>query len=194
LSEKPTRDIVNGAFMDKDATLIGKILQKDKHALYVFYKTYNPQLLRFVESRISNPKDAEEILQDTLFGFLEAARDFAGKSSIKTFLFSIANHKIIDFYRRKKIKHLVFSQVPQLETLISPLLSPEDELETNLLKKKINRVFNTLLPQYKTALLFKYMDDLSVSEIADKLAVSVKGAESILFRARRAFTKAFVSI
>lgn len=177
-----------------DNQLIAKILNRDKHALYLFYRTYTPQLSRHIASRVGSPADAEEILQDTLYAFLEAIRDFAGKSSIRTFLYSIAGHKIIDYYRRKKLKQLVFSQIPRLETLVSPLLSPEDELEKKLLKRKINRALDALLPRYRIALLSKYMDNLTVEEIAGKFAVSLKSAESILSRARRAFVKAFVSV
>jgi RNA polymerase sigma factor (sigma-70 family) len=176
-----------------DDQLIAKILNKDKHALYLFYRTYAPQLARFITVKVANPKDAEEILADTLYAFLESIRDFAGKSSIRTFLYSIAGHKIIDYYRRKKLKQLVFSQIPQLESLVSPFLTPEDELESDLLKRKINQALEALLPRYRTALLSKYMDNLSVAEIAEHFAVTLKSAESILFRARKAFVKAFIA-
>jgi RNA polymerase sigma-70 factor, ECF subfamily len=177
-----------------DTQLITKILHRDRSALHYFYSTYKPELLRHIENKVANPKDAEEILQDTLFAFLEAVRDFAGKSTIRTFLWSIAGHKIIDYYRRKKIKQVVFSQIPQLESLISPLISPEDEMEVKLLKNKINLALGKLLPKYRSALLFKYMDNLTVADIAEKFAVTGRGAESILSRARRAFVKAYISI
>jgi RNA polymerase sigma-70 factor, ECF subfamily len=177
-----------------DTQLIEKILLKDKRALYHFYRTYTPELSRLIAGKISNPHDADEVLSDTLYAFLEAIRDFAGKSSIRTFLFSIAGHKIIDYYRRKKIKQIMFSQVPRLEALVSPLLSPEDVFETESLKLKINSVFNGLMPKYRIALLAKYMDNLTVEEIAEKFTVTLKSAESILFRARKAFVKAFISI
>jgi RNA polymerase sigma-70 factor (ECF subfamily) len=177
-----------------DRELINQILNRDKHALHYFYVTYTPKLTIHIANRVENAKDAEEILQDTLYAFLEAIRDFAGKSSVRTFLFSIAGHKIIDYYRRKKLKQLVFSQIPQLELLVSPLLSPEDEMEVAMLKRKINRTLEAILPQYRTAILFKYMDNLPVVDIARRLSVTVKSAESILFRARKAFVKAFVSI
>ena len=98
----------------EDTKLIPKILARDRVALLVFYRRFTPKLSRFIRTKIGNPADAEEILQDTLYAFLEAIRDFEGKSNVQTFLFSICQHKIIDFYRRKKIKHAVFSQMPQI--------------------------------------------------------------------------------
>jgi RNA polymerase sigma factor (sigma-70 family) len=177
-----------------DQELIPKILARDRHALSAFYHRYTPRLRAYIRSKVTPVEDAEEILQDTLFGFLEAIRDFEGHASVRTFLFSICNHKIIDFYRRKKIGHLVFSRTPNLEALVSPILNPEDELDMNLMKEKIHRVLSYLLPNYRRLLTLKYIDDLSVSEIARQLAVSVKSAESQLFRARKAFVERFLSI
>lgn len=177
-----------------DQELVSKILARDRRALYAFYQAYTPKLARFIQSKVSVKEDGEEILQDTLFAFLEAVRDFHGKSSLATFLFSIASHKIIDFYRRRKLKQVVFSQAPQLEVIISPLLNPEEELDVTLLKEKIQKVLGKLLPRYRQILVFKYLDSLSVGEIAGKMAISFKSAESQLFRARRAFIELFISI
>lgn len=177
-----------------ESELVEKILQKDRQALSIFYKTFAPKLSRFISIRIANPKDAEELLQDTLFSFLEALRDYEHKSSLQTYLYSICHHKVIDYYRRKKLKHFVFSQIPQLETLISPLMTPEAEYDARALQEKITKTLNTILPKYKKVLLSKYADNLSVVDIARNFAVTVKSAESILFRARKAFVKAFVSI
>jgi RNA polymerase sigma-70 factor (ECF subfamily) len=175
----------------EEISLIAKILARDRQALYTFYRTYRPRLLRLIRSKVGDKNDCEEILQDTLFAFLEALRDFHGRSSLETFLFSICQYKIVDFYRRKKVKHLVFSRVPQLEALISPLFASEDELDAFILKEKIRSVFSRLLPRYRRVLVLKYSENLSVAEIAEKLAVTVKSAESQLFRARKAFVKVY---
>jgi RNA polymerase sigma factor (sigma-70 family) len=88
----------------------------------------------------------------------------------------------------------VFSRIPNLEFLVSPILNPEEELDARLLKEKIHRALARVLPQYRRLLTLKYIDNLSVTEIARQLAVSVKSAESQLFRARKAFVERFLSI
>jgi RNA polymerase sigma-70 factor, ECF subfamily len=178
----------------EDSELVAKILARDRHALAIFYRRYSPKLALFIKHKVNNVADGEEILQDTLFAFLEAIRDFHGASSIKTFLFSICHHKIIDYYRRRKLKQMVFSQMPNLEALVSPMLNPEQELDTTLLKEKIHMVLERILPHYRQLLVSKYVDNLSVSEVAGKFALSFKSAESQLFRARKAFVELFLSI
>jgi RNA polymerase sigma-70 factor (ECF subfamily) len=177
-----------------DPTLIAHMLDRDRHALAFFYRRYTPRLSAFIRQKIHNSSDAEEVLQDTLFAFLEAIRDFQGASSVQTFLFSICRHKIIDFYRRKKIKQIVFSQTPNLEALVSPVFNPEEELDSTLLKEKIHVVLAGILPRYRKLLTLKYIDNLTVAEIASRINSTLKGAESQLFRARKAFVESFLSI
>jgi RNA polymerase sigma-70 factor (ECF subfamily) len=177
-----------------DEMLINQILARDRHALSVFYRKFAPQLSACIHHKIANANDAEEVLQDTLYAFLEAIRDFQGASSVKTFLFSICRNKIIDYYRRKKLKQIVFSQTPNLEAIVSPILNPEEELDTELLKEKIQKVFRIILPHYRKLILLKYEEDLSIRQIAGRCAVSVRGAESQLSRARKAFVALFISI
>lgn len=174
--------------------MIAKILARDRLALSLFYRRYAPQLAALLRRKVASREDAEEILQDTLFAFLEAIRDFQGNATLKTFLFSICHHKIIDFYRRRKISQVVFSRAAGLEKLISPILNPEQALDAQILKEKIRTVLGRILPQYRQVLLSKYVDNLSVADIAKKFALSFKSAESQLFRARKAFVELFLSI
>jgi len=177
-----------------DATLITRLFAHDKRAAASFYRQYAQQLRRYITTRVRIPEDAEEILQDTLFSFLEDLRDFHKSCSIRTYLFSICQHKVVDFYRRKKLKHVLFSQMPQLETLVSPLLGPEEELDAALIRDKIHVVLAQLLPIHRQVLVLKYLDHVSVADIASKLSISFKSAESRLFRARKAFVELFLSI
>lgn len=84
--------------------------------------------------------------------------------------------------------------MPQLESLISPLLDPQAQLDATLVHEKIQHVLGTLLPVHRTVLLLKYLDDTSVSDIAKHLSITLKSAESRLFRARRAFVQSFLSL
>ncbi len=180
--------------MMTDSELIQKILLRDRRAMHAFYVTYAPRLRSYIRGKIAHHEDVEEILQDSLFAFLESLRDYEGRASLKTFLFSITSHKIIDFYRRKKLKQVVFSRLPQLEELISPVLNPEEELDSAQFKEKVARTLSRLLPRYRQILTFKYLDNISVEDIARRLAISFKSAESRLFRARKAFVELFLSI
>lgn len=185
--------MTNTSYID-DQSLISSVLARDRRALLLLYRRFTPKLKKHIQNKVACVADCDEILQDTLYAFLESLRDFHGQSSIQTFLYAICSHKIIDYYRRKKLKQIVFSRMPNLEALVSPMFNPEQELDTVVLKEKIHMVLAQLVPGYLRLIVLKYMDDLSVREIAKKLAVSIKSAESQLFRARKAFIQLFISI
>ncbi len=173
--------------------LISRLLAQDKTAVRAFYEAYAPLLLRFIRRKIDAEQDVEEIAQDTLFAFLESCRDFTGKCKLGTYLCSIAKNKIVDFYRKRKIKRIVFSQLPiGFESLIAAEISPEEVYDRTLLKEKIKSVLSQLSPNYAQMLRLKYIEGRSVGEIATILTCSFKSAESILFRARKAFVKLYI--
>lgn len=180
--------------MTEDARLIARLLLRDRRAVQEFYERFAPRLFRFIRRKIASEQDVEEIAQDTLFAFLEGIRDFTGRSSLNTYLCSIAGNKIVDFYRKKRLARIVFSQLPEgLEPFISELADPQKILDNSLLRQKIVSVLSLLSPRYRKIIHLKYIEGRSVVEIAQILSLSFKSAESILFRARKAFVKIYVT-
>jgi RNA polymerase sigma-70 factor (ECF subfamily) len=76
-----------------------------------------------------------------------------------------------------------------VEGLVSPLLNPEEALDEVVLREELHKTLNKLLPQYKHVLYARYILNMPVADIAKKLAVTLKSAESMLFRAKKAFVK-----
>jgi len=173
----------------ENTRLVARILARDERALYEFYQTYTPRLKKLIHAKVQNPHDAEDILQDTMYAFLDAIRDFQGNAKLTTFLQSICNHKIIDYYRKKRVKQVVFSQFPELETIVSPLMGPEETYDAHTIKEELHKTLNKLIPQYKMVLYARYILNMPVAEIAGKLEITLKSAESMLFRAKKAFVK-----
>ena len=178
--------------MQEEKHLLKRLLSKDRSAVYEFYTHYSPRLLNFIRKRIGSEADVEEIAQDTLFAFLDGIRDFTGKCKLNTYLCSIAYNKIVDFYRKKRLKKIVFSQMPEgFESLISEVCDPQKILDNTLLAHKITEILTKMTPHYGRMLRLKYVEGRSVDEIAQILSCSFKSAESVLFRARKAFVKLY---
>lgn len=178
--------------IDNDRELVTKLLSRDEAALNHFYHTYAPQLLGFIRTKIGSEADVEEIAQDTLFALLEGLRDFTFQSSLKTYLFSIAHHKIVDFYRKRKLKKIVFSQIASgLELIRAEGVEPEELFTKHMIEEKIATVLSRLTSKQAKVLLLKYVEGRGVVEIAQKMSLTFKSAESLLFRARKAFVKLY---
>lgn len=171
--------------------IVEGILSGQEKQLRRFIRHFERPLTTFIGKRVGHQADLEEILQDTMLATIEGLRDFSFRSSLFTFICSIANHKVIDYYRKKKIKNIVFSRINDVEPLISTLLGPEDALDEEMLRQKIADTFRKIAPGSRKILKLKYVYGYSVIEIAGKLSISFKSAESQLFRARRAFAVAY---
>ncbi len=177
----------------RDNRLLEKLKQGDELAFEEFFKKYRPALFSFIFRKVKDKSVAEEILNKTFFDFFEAVRDFQGKSSLKTFLYSIAKHKVVDYYRKKKLKEVFLSRLP--EPAVSGLrVVLDDKLERNELREKIKKAFEILPNDYERILRLKYIEGLKVKQIAQKLRLGFKATESLLFRARQAFIKVFQNL
>lgn len=172
--------------------IVSQILTGNEKVLRLFYRHFQPSLSSYIKNKVADLEDVEEVMQDTFLAAIEGLRDFSFRCRLFTFICSIANHKVIDFYRRKKIKNIVFSRMSEIEPLVSTILGPEEKLDEALLRQKIKQTFEMISPKYRRILQLKYIYGFSVGEIADKLAISFKSAESSLFRARRAFAIAYI--
>ncbi|MGB9637542.1 MAG: RNA polymerase sigma factor [Microgenomates group bacterium] len=152
-----------------------------------------PRLKKYIFFKVSDSYEAEEILQETLIAAHESYPFFKGKSSFFTWLCAIANHEIADFYRKKKIKTILFSRFPWLDNLVSEALGPEQELLKKEFEQEVGRTLLHLGEGYREVLRLKYYQGLKVIEIAKKLNESTKAIESRLGRARKAFAQAFTT-
>ena len=155
------------------------------------------RLRKFIASRLDNPFEVDEILQETLISALDAYPSFRGKSSFFTWLCGIANHEIADFYRKKRIKTVLFSLFPFLENLAEQALGPEQQLLKQEIEheteKRVRWVLGELNEGYEEILRLRYYQHLSVGQIAGKLNESYKAIESKLSRARKAFEEIYTT-
>lgn len=174
-----------------DKQLVTRILAKDQKALNYFYRQYRSKLLAIICQKVE-PGVAEEILQDTFMSALSSLAGFNFKSKLSSWLIAISRHETADYYRKQKIKEIVFSRLPFLKKLFSQALSPETAWEEKELKEKIKKTFSGLSEGYGQILRLKYIEGFSVTQISQKLGISYKSCESKLFRARTAFQKSFV--
>lgn len=179
---------------DTEQYIVERIINKDEAVFLSFVKEHEKALFNYINRQLKDKELSEEIMQDAFVDFLEALRSFTFKSSLKTFLFSIAKYKVIDVIRKKKVKKVIFSALPQhIVEGLSPVFM-DDHLEKKELAQKIRTVFDELPHDYQVILRLKYLDGVRVKEIAGKLSLTFKATESLLFRARKAFVKLFAQI
>lgn len=178
----------------EEKKLVEAIIQKDDKALRMLYFRYKKPIFQYVTRRINDRYLAEEITQDVFLDFIEALRDFRFQSSIKTFIYTLAKNKIVDTFRKKKIKKILFSAMPAYIVEGLKTIFIDDEIEQKELANKIKKTMDKLPNDYEFVLRLKYVEGEKVKKIAQRLSLGFKATESLIFRARKAFVAVFIKL
>lgn len=113
-----------------------------------------------------NP-DWEDIVNEVMTQVFEKIKreEFRGDSSIGTFIYTIAQRRIIDYIRGKQ---KVLKYAPE----INPLPSPLDQIEQKERAKALAHSIKKLKPKYKDVLYLYYYKEFSREEVAQKLGIT----------------------
>lgn len=174
------------------SSLVKKILDGDEASVVEFYKTYSKDLLRYLQKRVPSD-EASEILNDTFLEAIDGMMMLKEDENLKAWLYKIAYNKTIDYYRKTKVKSILMSQIPFLEIVDSEVHQPEFQMEKAKLREKIEKALKSISDKYRKILEFHYIDHLSIKEIALVFNLTPKATESLLFRARQSFIRAYES-
>lgn len=136
-------------------------------------------------------EEVEEILQDTFLSAFDSLPLYRGESSVSTWLISIARHEVADFYRKRYIRQAVEKTAPLFENMMSEIMSPEFVMEKKKIERRFFATYRGLSRQYQDILSYRYELSMSVKEIAERMDLSFKATESLLYRARLAFREAY---
>jgi RNA polymerase sigma-70 factor (ECF subfamily) len=180
--------------------LVRDMLAGDERAFAEFFDGYFPGLFRFALARMGRDEDAaEEVVQATLCAAIAKLSTYRGEAALFTWLCTFCRHEISAFYRRRQREHAEVELVEDdpvvagaLESLSQAIdAGPESDLRRHETTRLVHVLLDRLPPRYARILELKYMDGLSVKEIAFSFGVSDKAAESMLTRARDAFREGF---
>jgi RNA polymerase sigma-70 factor (ECF subfamily) len=85
---------------EADRLLIQRIRAGEAEAWQQCINQYEGRLLAYARARLQDRTAAEDIVQETLLGFLKALPNYDDRTPLESWLFSIAAHKLVDFLRR----------------------------------------------------------------------------------------------
>jgi RNA polymerase sigma-70 factor (ECF subfamily) len=185
-----------------DLALAQRVLAGDEAAFDEFFAACFPPLYRFALVRLSGDEDtAEEIVQRVLIRALDRLHTYRGEAALLTWICTLCRREIAARLERAGRAHDISlsDDRPEMRALLDALTSvdgsdPEAALSRRELSGLVQLTLDYLPARYGDALEWKYIEELSVGEIADRLGVGYKAAESLLTRARAAFRDAFSSV
>jgi RNA polymerase sigma-70 factor (ECF subfamily) len=127
---------------------------------------------------------------------------YRGEAALFTWLCTFCRHEISAWSERQARQPAqvdLIEDLPEVRTAIeslsaSELAAPEARLRNEELRRVVQATLDALPGRYGDALEWKYIEGLSVAEIAARLGVGLKAAESLLTRARKAFRDDFLAL
>jgi RNA polymerase sigma-70 factor (ECF subfamily) len=186
-----------------DKVLVSRMLAGHEAAFDQFFDTYFPRLYRFAVTRLDNDADgAEEVVQAVLCAAIAKLATYRGEAALFTWLCTFCRHEISAHYSRRQRtagETPLVEDSPDVRAALESIGAastdgPHERLRRRELARLVRVTLDCLPERYGDALEWKYIQELSVHEIATRLAVSPKAAESLLSRAREAFRDAFAAV
>jgi len=185
-----------------DRSLASRVAAGDQDAFDGMFREYFPRLYRFVLARVDNNPDlAEEIVQRTMCIVVRKMGSYRGEALLFTWLCQICRNETRAVFRKRKLElqdDIPLEDHPAVQAALESAASddylPEASRRREEIKHFVGVTLQHLPSKYATALEMKYVQGNSVAEIARKLGVGEKAAESVLSRARAAFKEHFRSI
>jgi RNA polymerase sigma-70 factor (ECF subfamily) len=164
--------------------------------LATLYHRYLPTVWRYACGQLAgNLAAAEDVVSET---FLAAVRQVGrlapGGGTVGGWLLGIARHKVGDVRRRAGRTPAAEPGAADTGPAAPPADDPLASVEATETRGQVVAVLDTLPDDERQALEWKYLDGLSVREIAGRLGRTEKAVESVLFRARQSFRKTFEGI
>lgn len=174
-----------------DEQLVEDYLLDDKSSFDEIVNRYIKMIYNFVYRLSGNEKEAEDITQEVFLKVWKNLKKFDREKSFKTWIFSIAKNTAIDYLRKKKDIPISFFDDEDGEnflenTLIDnePLADKKIDIEYN--KKEIEKVMQDLTMIQREVIILKYLNEMSLSEVAEILNIS---KDTVKSHHRRALIK-----
>jgi len=149
-------------------------------AFCAFYRAHLPSVYGYLLRLCAGDTgQAEDLTQDVWFALVEELRRGRSERADVRWLISVARTKFIDHARRERLGRSKLA-----------LVSRPQEPDVQLRPEGVLAHLSVLPPVYRAVLVFRYVDDLTVAEVAAAIGRDVSATNSLLARARSKLRRA----
>lgn len=184
---------------EQETTLVDLLREHDERAFTEVYRTHNHVLIRFAASILRNRSSAEEIVQETWVSVLRGLDGFEGRSSLRSWIFTILINKART--RLRQDARLVafddagpdsgleaafdgrgkWAQMPALWDEVTP----ERIVEGRSMLAHVNAFIDALPPAQRAVLIMRTQSELEPAEVCELLGINEGNMRVLLHRARQ---------
>lgn len=167
----------------EERDLVIRLRSGDESAFETFAEHYIAGLYRFALRRLDHDRElTKEIVQSTVCKVIEKLDSYRAEAPLFTWLCACCRNEIAAHFRRA-------GRRPKEVELVEDV--PQEHADESDTTELVHAALDRLPPTYARAMEWRYLDGLEVAEVAQRLALTYKAAESLLSRARSAFRDAY---
>ena len=170
--------------IEQEKEILKKIKNGDNEAFGELYDFYAPRVYRFVRLKVDSQETAQDLTSEAflkIWQYLQEQRKI--RERFQALLYKIARNLVIDFYRSKSIREILlednleeFSEAEDKETSDKLVIRQEEMVEV---KKALIQVH----PNYQDVIVWYYLDELTIPEIAEILEKNEGTVRVLIHRA-----------
>ncbi|MFK8048973.1 MAG: sigma-70 family RNA polymerase sigma factor [Halioglobus sp.] len=162
--------------LKSDHSLMLAYQRGDMDAFESLYHRHKDALFAHLFRSCSRHAIVEEIAQETWTAVIQAAGRYRPEAKFRTWLYQIAHHRMVDFWRRPDNQHSNLENVPEE-------IAPQDQAEqTDGIEKQVMNALAQLPLEQRTIVLLREQG-FSYQELSDIVGV---GRETVKSRLRYA--------
>ncbi|MGG0790585.1 MULTISPECIES: RNA polymerase sigma factor SigW [Bacillaceae] len=174
---------------------INQVLKGDHNAFGEIVEIYKDKVFQICFRMLGNRQEAEDLAQEAFVRAYVNIRSFNIQMKFSTWLYRIATNLCIDRLRKKKPDYYLDAEVAGTEGLnmysqiASDMAKPEEEVESLELQETIQVEIMKLPEKYRSVIVLKYIEELSLKEISEILDLPVGTVKTRIHRGREALRK-----
>jgi RNA polymerase sigma-70 factor, ECF subfamily len=171
---------------------IKQVIKGDQDAFGEIVEIYKNSVYQLCFRMLGNRQEAEDIAQEAFIRAYVHIKSFNQDLKFSTWLFRIATNLCIDRMRKKKPDYYLDAEVAGTEglTMYSQIPSdtplPENEVESLELHDTVQKEILKLPEKYRSPIVLKYIEDLSLNEISEILDLPLGTVKTRIHRGREA--------
>jgi RNA polymerase sigma-70 factor, ECF subfamily len=168
-----------------DSELIRRAKSGDESAISAIYERYAPAIYRYVYFRIGEQQVAEDIQADVFVRMLEGIQRYEERGwPLSAWLYKIAHDRTIDTLRRHRTRQLV-----PLELCEGSCDGPEVSIDRRMQHEEIVRIMDYLTNEQRQVIHLRFMADLSIQEVANRLGRTEGSVKALQHRGLQAILR-----
>jgi RNA polymerase sigma-70 factor (ECF subfamily) len=161
--------------------------ESTRHAFEDVAEELSGPLRRYLERLVGDRSTADDLLQDTLLKIARALPSFEGRSSVKTWAFTIATRVATDHFRQPQNRARMIDIDETGPTLDA---GTDQNLVVDEMNSCVREVIESLPEDYRTALVLHDLEGQTAAQVAGIAGCSVPTAKIRIHRARRRLKEA----